>query len=347
MPVRVLHVVESLGGGVLTSVLAMVGSTPEVEHHLAVWPRRAHADTGDELEVFASVDLLPSHPVRAVLGLRHLVRETGPDEVHAHSSYAGLLVRALDLGVDVVYSPHCFAFERRDLGPLAQAGVRRIERAMTRRTSVLVACSPREARLAEDLGHRNGGSVPNRALNPPEVRARFSEDPKVVTVGRISPQKDWRYLLTVKGYLEEVLHHRVTWEWLGGGDAEGEEELRAQGVTVAGWLPRTEVVRRLADAQVYVHTAAWEAAPISILEAAAIGLPIAARGLDTLVSLAVPGTTATAADLAARIVALDSPTVWAGEQRRSLTFAAAHSADAQRERLHEAYRHAPAELVLS
>ena len=347
MRARVLHVVESLGGGVLTAVLAMVEATPAVEHHLAVWPRRPHADTGDELAAFAGVETLPGHPVRAVLALRHLLHELEPDEVHAHSSYAGLLVRAVDLGVDVVYSPHCFAFERRDLGPLAQAGVRRIERAMVRRTRTVVACSPQEAQLAVDLGHRHVVTVPNRALDLPEARARYSEWTQVVTVGRISPQKDWRYLLTVKGYLEEVLHHRVEWEWLGGGDDDAEHELRAHGVKVSGWLPRTEVVRRLADAQVYVHCAAWEAAPISILEAATIGLPIAARGLATLVSLGVPGTTATAADLAARIVALSSPSVWAAEQRRSLGFAAAHSAAAQRERLHEAYRHAPAELVLS
>ncbi|MEZ0579082.1 glycosyltransferase [Nocardioides sp. MH1] len=347
MTVRVLHVVESLGGGVLTSVLSMVEATPEVEHHLAVWPRRSHADTGDDLSAFAGVHTLPAQPLRSVLSVRHLVRDLAPDEVHAHSSYAGLLVRALDLGVDVAYSPHCFAFERRDLGPVVRAGVRRLERAMARRTSVLVACSPWEAHLAAELGHRNVVTVPNRALNPPELRARWSDRPRVVTVGRISPQKDWHYLLSVKGYLEEVLHQRVEWEWLGGGDADAEHELRAQGVAVAGWLPRTEVVRRLAGAQVYVHTAAWEAAPVSILEAAAMGLPIAARGIDTLMSLGVPGTVGTAADLAARIIALHSATAWAGEQRRSLAFASAHSADLQRERLHEAYRHAPAELVLS
>ncbi|WP_435768499.1 glycosyltransferase family 4 protein [Nocardioides sp. SYSU DS0651] len=346
MPARVLHVVESLGGGVLSSVLAMVDATPGLDHHLAFWPRRAHADTGDRLTSFDSVRELPRRPLAAVRRLRHLVRELAPTAVHAHSSYAGILARAVDLDVDVVYSPHCFAFERRDLGPAARAALHRVERALVERTSVLVACSPFEAELAVQLGHRRVVTVPNRALHPPEVRARFSAAPRVVTVGRIGPQKDWRHLLTVKGYLEEVLHHRVAWEWLGGGDRAAEQRLRSQGVTVAGWLPRDEVMQRLGEAQIYVHTAAWEAAPISMLEAAEVGLPIAARGIDTLTSLGVPGTVGTAADLAARIVRLHDPATWSAEQQRSLAFAAAHSAGRQRERLHEAYRHAPAELVL-
>jgi glycosyltransferase involved in cell wall biosynthesis len=343
---RVLHVVESLGGGVLSSVLAMVDATPDLDHHLAIWPRRVHADTGDQLAAFTSVRTLSSQPVRAVLGLRNLVHVLGPDQVHAHSSYAGLLARVVNLDVDVVYSPHCFAFERGDLGPVSRASVRRIEKALVRRTSVLVACSPREASLAGGLGHGQVVTVPNRALDPPDVRAHFSNRLRVVAVGRIGLQKDWRYLLAVKGHVETMLGTRVNWEWLGGGDVDAEHSLRRNGVAVAGWLPRREVVRRLGEAQVYVHTAAWEAAPISILEASAVGLPIAARGIDTLASLGVPGMAATVSDVATRIVDLHDATLWASEQQRSLAFAAGHSADLQRERLHAAYRHAPADFVL-
>ena len=115
MSFRVLHVVESLGGGVHTAVLAMVEATPELDHHLAVWPRRVHAGTGDGLDGFAEVHTLPRQPLRAVAGLHDLVRTLRPDRVHAHSSYAGLLARVVDPGAEVLYSPHCFAFERRDL----------------------------------------------------------------------------------------------------------------------------------------------------------------------------------------------------------------------------------------
>ncbi|NYJ01423.1 glycosyltransferase involved in cell wall biosynthesis [Nocardioides thalensis] len=347
---RVLHVVESLTG-VLSSVLAMVEVTPDLDHHLAVWPLRSHADTGDDLAPFTTVTTLARQPIHAVGDLRQLVRRLAPDRLHAHSSYAGVVSRVVDPGVEVVYSPHCFAFERRDAGRAANDLARRVERALVRRTSVLVACSPHEAGLARELGHRDVVTVPNRPLDRPldrpDVRARFALPLRVVAAGRLCPQKDWRYLLTVKGYLEEVLGGRVEWEWLGGGDPVAEDALRARDVHVTGWMPRTDVVKRLAEAQVFVHTAAWEGAPISILEATSVGLPVAARGIPTLVSLGVPGTTPTAADLAGRILALADPDAWAAEQRRSLLFAAAHSPELQEERLRTAYRLARAELVLS
>lgn len=340
MPNRVLHVVESLGG-VLSAVLAMVEVTPDLEHHVAVWPLRAHADTGDHLDRFTSATSLAREPLHAMGQLRGLVRDLGCDLVHAHSSYAGLVTRIADPGAPVVYSPHCFAFERRDVGPATNDLTRLIERSLVRRTALLVACSPHEGKLARELGHAHVVTVPNRALDHPQVPARFALPLRVVTAGRLCPQKDWRYLIAVKDYLEDVLGGQVEWEWLGGGDPAAEEALHARGVDVTGWLPRADVVKRLAEAQVYVHTAAWEGAPISILEAAAVGLPIAARGIDTLLSMDVPGTTRTAADLAARILDLQVPAAWAAEHVASLAFADAHSAARQRYRLTAAYRRLP------
>ena len=48
---------------------------------------------------------------------------------------------------------------------------------------------------------------------------------------------------------------------------------------VLGWL---------AAADVYVHTAAWEGAPISVLEAVALGLPVVARRNPALAALDLP-----------------------------------------------------------
>ena len=63
-----------------------------------------------------------------------------------------------------------------------------------------------------------------------------------------------------------------------GGGAPGEEAaLREAGALVTGWLPRQAALERLAAADVYVHTAAWEGFPVSVLEAAALDLPILAR----------------------------------------------------------------------
>jgi glycosyltransferase involved in cell wall biosynthesis len=343
---RVLHVVESIGGGVLSSVLSMVDATPDIEHHLAVWHRREHADTGDGRGAFAAVRDLAGPPRRVARALRDLVDSLAPDLVHAHSSYAGVLTRSFDLGAAVAYSPHCFAFERTDLGPVSRAAVREVERSLVRRTEVLVACSPHEGGLGSELGFQRVVTVPNRALRSPAARVRRGGPFRVVAVGRVSGQKDWQYLLDVKREVERRAAARGTtppgWAWLGSGDADGEQALRAAGVEVSGWLPRTAVVARLGVAQAYVHTAAWEGAPVSILEAAAVGLPIAARSLPTLVSDGVPGLEDTVEGLAERVLELQQPLAWARGHRSALAFAADHSVSLQRHRLTTAYRRAPA-----
>lgn len=339
---RVVHLVESLGGGVLSSVLTMVDSTPEIEHHLLIWPWREHVGTSDGLQSFGGVSTLDRRPDRAAHGLRRAIDAMQPDVLHAHSSYAGMLARLPGLDVDVHYSPHCFAFERSDIGTATRAGIRRLERSLVRRTAFLVACSPHEARIARDLGHRRVVTVPNRALDPPEPQTRFSSPQRIVTVGRVGAQKDWRHLLAAKQAYDGLSPAPVEWEWLGGGDTDAEAELRDGGVAVSGWLPRTEVIRRLAAAQVYVHTAAWEGAPVSVVEAAAAGLPIVARGIPTLASLNVPGLAASPEEIAHRLLALRDPGHWRSQRQRSLAYAADQSRDAQRRRLGAAYQFTPA-----
>ncbi|GAB4003816.1 glycosyltransferase [Nocardioides ultimimeridianus] len=348
---RVLHVVESLGG-VMSSVLSMVDATPDLEHHLALWPRREHLDPGDDRSSFAGVEALAGSAWQAGSQLRRTATVLRPDVVHAHSSYAGMLARAAhaghERGTRLFYSPHCFAFERRDLSPTALLGIRAVERSLVARTDRLVACSPYEAELAVELGHAQVVVVPNRALHPPAGRAAYADAPfRVVTVGRICAQKDWAQLIAVKRFAEDVFDLHADWEWLGGGDADGARALRANGIGVSDWLPREQVMARLAAAQVYVHTAAWEGAPVSIQEAAAVGLPLALRAIPSVASLGAPGVAATVADLATRVYSLHHRDRWHHEQLRSLGFASHSTAQVQREALAAAYGFVPAALVLN
>ena len=42
---------------------------------------------------------------------------------------------------------------------------------------------------------------------------------------------------------------------------------------MTGWLPRSEAIRLLAESTAYVHTARWDGAPMTMIEAHALGLP--------------------------------------------------------------------------
>jgi glycosyltransferase involved in cell wall biosynthesis len=337
---RVLHVSDVMGGGVESAIVAMVESTPEVDHHLLHRSRSGH-DTGVRLEdVFGSVQRLPADPVRAVAAIRRSARQLFPDVVHAHSSIGGALVRLAGVGrARIVYSPHCFAFERRDIGVTRERLFRLVERALVPRTDLLVAVSPNELDRAVDLGHARVAYTLNRA-DVRQVGARHATPLQVVTTGRVGAQKDWRYFLHLKRYVERQLGIRARWAWLGGGRPAEERALADAGVTVTGWIARDELLGRLARAQVYVHTAAWEAAPVSILEAAGLGLPLVVRSIPALDSLGLPGRRTSVVDLAERIGELQAPEEWSRAHRESLALAESHSAAVQGKQLRQAYARA-------
>jgi glycosyltransferase involved in cell wall biosynthesis len=73
-------------------------------------------------------------------------------------------------------------------------------------------------------------------------------------------------------------------------------------VHVTGWLPRADALSLLATAHVYLHTAAWEGSPITLLEAADLRVPVVARSIPALDSLGYDPSLRDPAAVAHRIV---------------------------------------------
>jgi len=296
---RVLHVVEAMGGGVVSAVREYVLSTAGDVEHVVLGRSRAAHDTGETLGAPLHGHL-PSvrTPAAVTAAITAAVRSVRPDVVHAHSSWAGGFTR-ITPGVPadrVVYTPHCYGFERTDLGRARRAVLRRAERLLTRRTAAVAAVSPREAVLARALGVRLVGYVPQVVSLPDTAFARRVAElaepgeraPRYVTAGRVCAQKDFHYFADVA---RELLSSRPDAEvvWLGGGDPQDEAVLRSAGVDVRGWMDRDDLLAELAQSDVYVHTAAWEGSPMTVLEATALDLPVVARRIPSLESIGVRG----------------------------------------------------------
>lgn len=277
----VLHVTESLGGGVATALRSYVRATPELEHHLLAASRDEALASDYSFEEFSSVRRLPRSPVAAIRALRSAVAGTEPSVVHLHSSWAGLLGRValVGRGVRIVYTPHGFAFERRDVPVVARCAFRTVERLLRVNTEVLAACSVREQALARALGHDVVIHVPNVAIDLPADLPQPRPAARVVTAGRLTPQKDPRYFAAVAS---PSAHRETEFWWIGGGDEAYLDELAAAQVRVTGWLSRADGLRELARGGVFLCTSAWEGFPLTILEAAEIGLPIVARRIPPL-----------------------------------------------------------------
>ncbi|MEU6772662.1 glycosyltransferase family 4 protein [Streptomyces sp. NPDC046759] len=316
----VLHVAEAWGGGVQTAVRDYVRSVPEVRH-LLLMSERVGCQVADTDALFEGVWRLPPGHLARVRAVGRLFREVRPDVVHAHSSLAGGYVRlAPAVPTDrIVYTPHCYAMERGDLARYAAAAVQAVERVLSRRTGTVAGVSPREVELARSLRKRQRAvHVPNlvprqeaAADTPrpgPQSQARTGEGtglpPRTVAaVGRLCAQKDPAFFAEAAAEGRRLMPSS-NWFWLGGGDSVHRDRLERAGVTVTGWLDHSSLQRLLGQVDVYAHTALWEGAPMTLLEAVGLGRPVVARRIPALESLGLPGLVGTPRDLAAAAVAV-------------------------------------------
>ncbi|MCU1409603.1 MAG: hypothetical protein JWR04_310 [Rhodoglobus sp.] len=335
--VVVLHVVESWGAGVRAAVIRYATATPEYEHHVLRGTGRSEFASDGE-HVFASVLDLPSGAA-AARAIARAARELRPSIVHAHSSYAGLFVRMTLRSTPaqrIVYSPHCFAFERRDLARAVRAAVRGIELVLAGNTDTIAAVSRAELAAASRLGAR-AVYVPNvPSVGSP---AAVTSTEGVVAVGRIGAQKGPGFFRDVV----ELLRARqpaATATWVGDGDdTDARAELERSGIRVTGWLSSGAAQFTVAGAAAYVHTAEWEGFPIAILEAVELGVPVVAREVPTLAgAIATPGLK-TAAQVAAAVEELLAGGPVARERNLSAwrELLAENSADGQASALRSLY----------
>jgi glycosyltransferase involved in cell wall biosynthesis len=288
---HVLHVVEALGSGIATALEDYVTSTPQHLHTVLAY-RRPWAQTGDQLERLATRVLpLPEGRLAQIRAVRRWVRALRPDLVHAHSTYAGLYVRlfARPAGAMPVYTPHAYSFERRDVPAVVRGLYWLVEAGLSLGGGCVAAVGPYEAELAARLpGRQAVVQLPNvvRSLRP-RPPGPLGDGLRLAMLGRLSPQKGPDFFLRAVRLSHEA-DLPLRWTWVGGGTPDEEAALRDAGALVTGWLPRQAALDRLATADVYVHTAAWEGFPVSVLEAAALDLPIVARRIPALEALGAP-----------------------------------------------------------
>ncbi|WP_232547781.1 glycosyltransferase [Propioniciclava soli] len=338
---KILHVAESFGGGVVTALGEYVRSSPEHEHWL-LRGRRNEVDAA-VLSLFEGTVTLREGARFAVPQIRRVVAELAPDVLHAHSSFAGAYVRAAVSArrVPIVYTPHCFGFERKDVSALHRVAYHVIERALALNTTVIAGCSPYEAEIGRAwLTDRRAFYVPNIA-RVDEVRDQpASPDPalpQVVGVGRLCPQKDPAWFLDVVQHLSA----EVAPVWVGGGDADQEAALVAAGVRVTGWTDRATALGVVRESACFVLSSQWEGFPMAVLEASGLGVPVVARELACLPDTPAEVTAHSPEEAAEQVSAiLGDPSVADDNVRVWTRYLRENTPSVQRERLLACYERA-------
>lgn len=276
---RLLHVTEASASGTLVVIRTLCERLVDDGHAVAfAYGRRRETPASDAFALPPAVDRValpwsrrsPRAHLSAARALRAFVRAWRPDVIHLHSAFAGVVgVLALGRsGVPLVYTPHGSPSGRTTDGRFRLAAYTRMEAFVARRVALVGAVSQAEAALvARAAPGARIVVVPNGIAElegaPPDVPTPDRARPLVVAMGRIVPQRrpsETAEILRAVSSQAEV-------SWLGDGPAAETMAVRAAGVAITGWLPRTEALDRLAAASVLLHWSASDGAPLAVLEA--------------------------------------------------------------------------------
>jgi glycosyltransferase involved in cell wall biosynthesis len=307
-PARVLQVLQPPIGGVPTYVAMLARGMAERGWNVFVaGPVEAPelqglAGTGVEtIELEVERSPSPRRDGAAIARLASVTRRQRIDLVHGHSSKANVLsaFAARAAGVPSVYTPHAWAFEMRHAVPLRAAlgGIEATLNLMHER--VITVCGAeaaiarrwRVARAEQLRVVRTGLPASGSSLRRDRARDALGVEPGRVVVawiGRRGPGKRPEELADVASHLPS---QTVVFA-IGQGLADNPplaRVLREAGVRVLG--SGVEPSLLLAAADVFVLTSAWEAFPLSVLEAMRAGVPVVAHAVGGVVEQVEDGVT--------------------------------------------------------
>ena len=292
---KILHVVEALGGGVYTyfNGLSSFFSQDEItkEHETIIIyndkrneiiPEKIKEDFGSKVELIKVEmvkNLNPIKDLKSTYQLAKLIRQINPDVVHLHSSKAGVIGRwASFISLKkhkLFYTPHGYSFLRKDLSKNSKSILKNIEKyTQTFFGGTTIACGDTEFEIAKTLGKalmiRNGIN-----LSELEKKSKGSTN-KTLTfglVGRITFARNPTLFNEIA--LRFPYYNFI---WIGDGDLNA--QITAPNIEITGWMFNSdEVYEQLNRIDAILQTSLWEGLPIALLEALAFRKPIVATNI--------------------------------------------------------------------
>lgn len=293
--IKVVHIVEALGGGVYTYFKDLTNffGTPEIQNQIEtiviyssnrkeIIPENIKKDFSKgvsliEINMVRELSLIQDF--KSAFSIRRKLKELNPDIVHLHSSKAGVIGRFATAGIlkqkQVFYTPHGYSFLRQDISDLKKSIFRKIE-IYTQKFfgGVTIACGDTEFEIGKKIGDsrlvRNGIDVNEiyKFHKPVE-----NEKLTIGIVGRITFARNPKLFNSIA---EQFPFYNFVWI----GDGEFRNEITAKNISVTGWFFNSEeIYDEINKIDVYIQTSLWEGLPIAVLEAMALKKPVVATNV--------------------------------------------------------------------
>lgn len=302
--IRILHVAQAAGGVDRHIRMLLKYLDKEKFENILVCSQDFHEeDYRDLVDSFEQVEMtraIGGRDLKAIKGVRALIKKYNPDIVYAHSSKAGAIARAADIGLRnrCVYNPHGWAFNMR-CSAKKKAMYTAIEKIAAPFCDKIICISDAEKQSALDKkicredklqvifngvdieSYENGvrGAIKRKDLNIPE-------DAFVVgMVGRMSPQKAPDvFVKMAKQVKDEVPNaHFII---VGNGNQEYEIRKYAEdngfsnSLHITGWVDNPMSYVELFDVACLLSR--WEGFGLALPEYMMAGKPIVASRVDAI-----------------------------------------------------------------
>lgn len=292
---KVVHIIEALGGGVytyfrdLSTYFGDNEGAQNIETTIIYSGNRKEIDPNKiKTEFSKGVNLISINMVREFSPFKdfksviHLIRELkkiNPDVVHLHSSKAGVLGRVacffLFKKKKLFYTPHGYSFLRTDISKLKRSIYWSIEKNSQRFFGgTIVACGDTEYKISKKIGK---SQLVRNGIDMTAVHKQFephkNQKLTIGVMGRITFQKNPQLLNEIALKFPDF-----NFVWIG--DGELRSLITAPNIRVTGWiLDRKTVLNELNNIDIYMQTSLWEGLPIAILEAMTLQKPVIATNI--------------------------------------------------------------------
>lgn len=220
--------------------------------------------------------------------IRRIAEAETPNLIHAHGLKAGWLASLAKLDVPVLVTVHNVVL--RETAGRSAPVLRLLERLLPRRVDHVIAVSNE---IADRLPGRQtvippAGPVPTAEREPGKVRESYhmgNDQPLVVTVARLHPQKDLFTLLAAAAEVKAAVQN-VRFIVVGEGPERDRLETRrdelglSETVTFVGYRPNPADEMNAAD--VVVLSSRWEGSPLVVIETFRLGRPVVATAVGAV-----------------------------------------------------------------
>lgn len=272
---KIVHIVESFGGGVFSLLVDLVNNTSNDYEITILYGKRPETPKDISNYFNQNVKLIQIKnftrkinlikDIKSIIEVKKYIKTIKPDIVHLHSSKAGAIGRIACKNIRVLYSPHCFSFMQKGISKIKKNTYYLIEKIMSnKKKSCIIACSKQEFDFAKKLTSNvilieNGVNI-EKIEKIAKNTKQYSGKHTICTAGRIDFQKNPKLFNQIA---EKLPEYAFTWI----GDGASNNILTSPNIKITGWLSHDEVIRIINENEIFLLTSKWEGLPITLLEA--------------------------------------------------------------------------------